>query len=175
MKSNSDDVDVNVREELAKLGNSLPHPIYVLIQTFLTWMTGKPHRGQAPIFKATPLYHLATALGSLFGGVIASVFIVNSLPTYCYPLLFVSWLYTVGGARKLQTTICHYCVHKKVFENYLDRWLAEVLSTILLTQDFKGYWLDHIKLHHHVSKFSTMSDPDLEFLHILGFGIGKKN
>ncbi|NEU79884.1 hypothetical protein [Nostoc sp. UIC 10630] len=164
--------NVDVREELAKLGKSLPKPLYVFLQFFLTWMTGKPYRGQQPLFEPTRLYQLLTALGSLFGGAIASALIWNSSPL-CYPLLLVSWAFTVGGARKIQTCINHRCVHKQFFEDGQDRWLAEILSTILLTQDREGYWYDHVKLHHHVDKFATFShDPDAQFLWQLGFRPG---
>ncbi|MEO0845732.1 MAG: fatty acid desaturase [Cyanobacteria bacterium J06648_1] len=167
--------EVDVREELAKLGKDLPLPFYILLQAFLTWMTGKPYCGQQPLFVPTRFYQLMTTLLSLFGGAMGSIAIWNSSPLF-YPLLLVSWSFTVGGARKIQTCINHRCIHRQFFGDQRDRWLADGLSTILLTQDFEGYYYDHIKLHHHYDYFATFdNDPDADFLWHIGFRPGLRD
>lgn len=161
--------EVDVRESLRLLTDAWPKFLDTLAQEFLTWMTSKPHRGQEPLFKATRASQFVTALASLLGGVAASAIICNASPIFL-PLLLLSWSFTVGGARKIQTCICHRCVHKEFFGDGRDRWLAEILSTLLLIQDFEGYRKDHVKLHHHVDYFATFEhDPDAQFLWQLGF------
>ncbi|NJO93542.1 MAG: hypothetical protein HC820_02740 [Hydrococcus sp. RM1_1_31] len=158
-----------IREQFAKIGQNLPFWVYVLIQEFFTWMTGKPYWGQQPLFKVSRIYHFIIALLSMFGGIAVSSIVIQFFP-FCFPLLIFSWAYTVGGARKIQSTICHRCVHYEFFEDRRDRWLAEVLSTMLFVQDFAGYYFDHIKLHHHANKFASFeSDPDAKFVYLLGF------
>jgi fatty acid desaturase len=158
-----------IREQLAQLGLNLPPVLYTLIQEFLTWLTGKPYWGQRPLLKVGRIYQLTTALLSLFGGIMASFIILQSSSLFL-PLLIFSWAYTVGGARKIQATICHRCVHYEFFGDNRDKWLANILSTMLFVQDFAGYHHDHVKLHHHANKFASFEhDPDAQFLHMLGF------
>jgi hypothetical protein len=164
--------EADVRESLRLLTQSCPKFIDILAQLFLTWMSGKPYKGQKPLFKATRGFHLFTALASLFGGAVVSAFIWNSSPILL-PLLPVSWAFTVGGARTIQTSLCHRFVHHQFFGDARDRWLAEILSTLLLIQDFEGYRKDHVKLHHHVDYFTSFEhDPDAQFLWQLGFRPG---
>lgn len=161
--------EVDVRDSLRRLTDAWPKLLDALVQEYLTWMTGKPDRGREPLFKATRLFHLLTALAFLFGGAAVSALIWNSSPIFL-TFLPISWAFTVGGARKIQTCICHRCVHKEFFGDGRDRWLAEILSTLLLIQDFEGYRKDHMKLHHHVDYFATFEhDPDAQFLWQLGF------
>jgi hypothetical protein len=161
--------EVDVRESLRRLTASWSNPLDTLAQEFLTWMTGKPHLEQKPLVKPTRLSHLGTALASLLGGAAVSATIWNHLPQLWF-LLPISWSFTVGGARKIQTMLLHRCVHRDFFGDKRDRWLAEILSTILLIQDYSSYFRDHCKLHHHVKKFSTFEhDPDAQFLWKLGF------
>lgn len=159
-----------VREELAKLGKSLPPRFYNLLQTFLTWLTGKPYRGQTPLFKSSRLYELVTALTALFGSAAASAFICQSAPPLFLPLLLISWAITVGSARKLLTCIIHRCVHYQFWGDWRDHWLGEAISILIMTQDFEGYRHDHVKVHHHVNYFATFEhDPDARFVLALGF------
>ncbi|MBE9039399.1 fatty acid desaturase [Oscillatoriales cyanobacterium LEGE 11467] len=171
-----DDVGVGVvlhpREELAKLGPFLPKPLYTLFQAFLTWMTGKAYSGQQPLFAANRYWHLFCALISLFGGVLGSAIVLNGSPLFL-PLLLCSWVFTVGGARMLQTTINHQCVHKQVFGKMHDRWLSEILSTLLMTSDYETYSGDHLTPHHGLKTFANFEDdPDAKSLRENGLRSG---
>lgn len=158
-----------VREELARLGRSLPPLLYHLLQAFMTWLTGKPYRGQTPLFKSSRLYELGAALVALFGSAAVSASIWQSSPVYL-PLLLISWAVTVGSARKLLTCIVHRCVHYQFWGDWRDRWLGETISTLIMTQNFDGYRHDHVKVHHHVNSFATFEhDPDARFVLALGF------
>lgn len=94
-----------------------------LFQSTITWVTGRAYSGQRQRWTRSPLSHLITALLWLFGGVAVSASIVgwNLHPVFWF-ILAPSWMFTVGGARKLLTTICHACVHKDFTRNKtLDR------------------------------------------------------
>ena len=108
------DGEVEVREKLYLLTTSLPPLVHILMQACFTWMTGKPHQGQEPLFQWTPILHLVTALISLFGSAAASLMIFNS-SFWLWFLLPVCWLFTVGAARKLHTNVIHQCVHYNFF------------------------------------------------------------
>lgn len=157
------------REQLAQLGKFLPLSLYNFSQSFLTWLTGKSYSGQKPLFSSSKGYELTTAIASLFGGATASTLILHSSP-FLLPLLSISWLVTVGAARKTLTCIIHRCVHYQFFGDKRDRILAEILSTLIMVQGFDGYRHDHVKCHHHVDKFTNFeSDPDAQFMLALGF------
>ncbi len=166
-----------VREELYQLTISLPKTLHILTQEILTWMTGKPYQNQQPLFQQTPLGYLALALSELALGVTASIAILNSSFVFL-PLLPLSFLFTVGGARILETTIIHQCVHLNFFwrNQSWNRWLAEALSTAIMTQNFDGYFRDHVRNHHNRKIFTTANDPALRLLLKLGFcpGLTKK-
>ncbi|WP_254564990.1 hypothetical protein [Oscillatoria sp. HE19RPO] len=163
-----------VREKLARLGLSWPKPLYHVLQEFLTWLTGKPYWGQQPLLHQTPWTHLATACLSLFGGAGVAWAIASSSPLY-WVFLPIPWLFVVGAARKLQTNISHQSVHFNFSRNKIaDRILCEIISTLLLTQDFEAYRRNHIK-DHHGKNFATTEDPDAVFLLELGFSPGMRD
>ena len=172
---NNKSSESNTRKQLAELGKNFSPLVYKLIQTFLTWLTGKPYQGQKFLFKSCKEYELTTAIASLLGGGVASSIIYHSSPLL-FPLLPISWIVTVGGARKTLTCIIHRCVHYQFWGDKRDRILAEILSTLILVQGFDGYRHDHVKCHHHVDKFATFEgDPDAKFMLLLGFYPGMKN
>lgn len=156
---------VDVRESMRVLPNFL--------QPLLTWLTGKPLRGSQPVWKLNPHWFLAAALLELVAGVSLSIILIHSSPIF-WPLLLISWMNTVGGGRFLMVTIIHHCVHYN-FSNSkaVSLWLTEVLSAVLLIQDFEGYRRDHVTIHHG-KMMATLDDPDMVFLLILGFRPGMK-
>jgi hypothetical protein len=108
---------------------------------------------------------------SLFGGVATSSLIVTAPPVF-WPLLAWSWMLTVHAARKAQLVICHHAVHANMTGNKRwDRALVEVLSTLLMIQNFAAYHQDHITKHHG-PKLATLEDSDMQFLVAIGFRPG---
>ncbi|MCT7972962.1 fatty acid desaturase [Laspinema olomoucense] len=163
-----------VREKLARLGLSWPKPLYHLLQEGITWLTGKPYWGKQPLLNQTPWTHLATACLSLFGGAAVAWAIATSSPRY-WLLLPLPWLFVVGAARKLHTNLYHQSVHWNFSRNKIgDRIFGEIISTLLLNQDFEAYRRDHIE-DHHGKNFATAKDPDAEFLLELGFAPGMRD
>lgn len=174
IKPNKPTTKSDPREELARLGEGLPRWLYDLNQVFLTWLTGKPYKGQQPLFRSSKEYELVTAIASLFGGATASTIIWHSSPLLL-PLLSISWLVTVGAARKILICIIHRCSHYQMFGSKYDPILAEILSTLIFVQGFDGYQRDH-RQHHNLKTFCTFTgDPDAKFILAAGFHPGMKD
>jgi hypothetical protein len=108
---------------------------------------------------------------TLVGGVMASIVLLRSAPAW-WPLLVLSWMLTVHGARKAQLVIIHHAVHAHLTGRPgYDRVVAEILSTLLLLQPFDSYRRDHVTLHHGRC-LATLEDPDVQLLLLLGFRPG---
>jgi hypothetical protein len=134
----------------------------------LALFTGKWPAGYRPRWQRTPWWHLATMLLSLVGSVTASSVIITG-SWALWPLLALSWMFTVHSARKAQLVIAHYAVHANMTgQQWYDRVLVEVLSTLLIIQDYEGYYEDHVRTHHGL-RLATLADPDVQFLLCLGF------
>jgi len=85
-------------------------------------------------------------------------------------LLPIGWILTIGGARHLQVSIVHFAIHNQFFKSKRhNRWLAQIISTVLIITDYDTYHRDHVGLHHPSRTFARRGDPDLEFLIALGF------
>jgi len=167
------DVEVGVRESM----RILPQ----FCQPFLTWLTGKPLVDQKPLFKRSNLSHIVTAYACLlFGFCIATIGVINLNSMSLLALLY-GWLFIVSGARKLATTINHYCVHEDFFPVGWKRFakyhaiVAEINSVICFLQCFSEYRDEHVT-HHQVKNVATIYDPDMIFMWSLGFrpGMDKK-
>ena len=133
------------------------------MQPFLTWLMGYPYPGQKPSF---PLKHWTLAVG-FWGSVcvlgIASTFCLLNVAGFALVALPVSMLLTVSGARALQVHICHQGIHKNLSGNpRIDRIVVEVISTVIVVQNFDGYEHDHDGIHH--PRLASDEDPDLKFI-----------
>ena len=138
---------------------------------FVAHFTGRWPEGYQLRWKRKPWWHLLMMLISLSGGVAASSLIILGSPVF-WPFLILSWMLTVHGARKGQVVINHHAVHTNVTGHKLyDQLLAEMVSTVLVIQDYLGYFWDHVRVHHG-PKLATPEDPDLRFLLVLGFRPG---
>jgi len=169
-------VNMSQRDRIALIGKGLHQPIYKGIQSMLTWLSGQPMIGQQPLFRSTKELELLKATIALFGGAFGSSWIFNSLSIEFYFLLLPFCLLTVGGARRFQVCIMHRCVHYQLWGDKRDRILTEIVSTILLLQNFDSYYYDHIRAHHHISRFANFkSDPDAKLMLLLGFQPGLKS
>ena len=116
---------------------------------------------------------LATAAGMLVGGVAAGLAGLQGRSAAPLPLLLLGGLLATGGARYLQIVIHHYAVHNQFFRSpRANRLLGQTISTVLLTQDYDGFRVDHMKKHHPNAKLARRGDPDLETLISLGFRPG---
>jgi len=161
----------NPRESLRNLGANL-HPLsYKWIQTFLTWLTGMPYKGEE-ITNNSRFYYLASSIAKLGVGVTASAWLWHEL-TKIIVLQVVPYLVIVGAARDLLPSIAHMCIHCKFTGNRkTDHFISDCITTLLFLQDSEGYFVDHIKKHHNINMFATPEDPDAALLLRLGFHPG---
>lgn len=146
-------------------------------QHFWTWLTGKPLPGQKPLFVLNAWWHWILTVFVLITSVGMNILTVTYKPFLWQFFLVVTWLFTVGSARKLQAVICHHCVHYRFTKNILvDRFIAEISSLLIWGQNFLDYRYDHVFMHHKKCFFRTTQDPDANLLFKLGFrpGMSKK-
>ena len=138
---------------------SMEHPRLRWASRLLTWITGKPVAGQQPLF-GSPWSQVATAVLTLAAGFGGAVFALSQGPFF-WLLLPLCWMLTTGAARKMQVMIIHHCTHLTFSRSrFVNRAVAETLSTLILAQDFTTYQTDHVTKHHG-SDFATMDDPDV--------------
>lgn len=164
-----------VREKIKLLTNGYPKYAHIFVQEIFTWITGKPYEHQQPLIKQTASGYLLLALIELALGTMGSCFILKSSFILFYLFLPVTFLLTVGGARILETTIIHQCVHLNFYESssVKNRFLAELLSTIIGTEHFDGYYDNHVRKHHNRKAFATFEDPAFKLILKLGFYPGR--
>lgn len=163
-----------VREKIKRLTIGYPKYVHIFLQEIFTWITGKPYEYQQPLIKQTALGYLTLALTELALGTIGS-FLILKYSILFYLLLPATFLLTVGGARILETTIIHQCVHLNFYKSsrVRNRLLAELLSTLIGTEHFDGYYYNHVRKHHNRKAFATFEDPAYKLILKLGFYPGR--
>ncbi|MBK7537507.1 MAG: fatty acid desaturase [Myxococcales bacterium] len=152
-------------------------------QSLLTWISGRHHPDLPPETTRSPGFRLATAMTSTMVGVVSSALglccLRGATSWVCtigaLGALGVGWLLTVGGSRTLQVSIGHHLIHGRFSANLSrdrQRLLYEVISTLLMIQDYQSYYSDHVVRHH--ADPAGRDDPDQLFLQELGFRPGTR-
>lgn len=142
-------------------------------QHLWTWITGKALPGQRQLVTMTPIRYLVCDVIALIAGIAAAWWIVAHGPTWSLVLLPLCWVLTVAASRVCSTVIAHHCVHSRFTRTIAtDRFMAQVLSTLVCTEDADQYYEDHINLHHRKATFATLADPTIQHLLMLGFRPG---
>lgn len=141
-------------------------------QHFWTWFTGKAVAGQKPLFIMYATGHFITTLALYFIGLTLSFTITQTIGWQCL-LLPITWVITLGGARKMAATLLHQCVHAR-FSGHekFDMFIAELISVLLFSQDAHSYRIEHCTEHHNKSIFATEKDPIAKFLLTHGYKKG---
>lgn len=142
-------------------------------QHLWTWITGKALPGQRELVRLSPYTYLACDLVALAAGIGAAWWIVAAGPLWTLALLPLCWALTTCASRVCSTVIAHHCVHSRFTRRIgTDRMMAQVLSTLVCTEDADQYYEDHIELHHRKATFATLADPTIQHLLMLGFRPG---
>ena len=161
----------DIRQQLAALGNSLPVPLWRVLQAFLTWVTGKPHQGQIQLFTFTPFLHLVLTLLCMGVGVALSVYAVR-VGSYGVLLLPTSLTLTISSQRKVFLSLVHATLHNTFFKSRrANRLLAEALTLLIFTQPYRRLLIEHVRKHHGRA-FCTAGDPDALALYTFGMRPG---
>ncbi len=138
-------------------------------QPFLTWLTGRAHHGQKPIWSSTSFSQTLSAFTCLYGGAFAVYFSLHQGGWLPWMVIPIAWIFMAGAARKIQVTLVHQCAHNNFSgSRKLDRWFAEVFGSLILVDNFDNYIYEHVRIHH-TKKLGSEVDPDCRFLLQLGF------
>jgi hypothetical protein len=146
------DRDQNPRESMRRMLGALQMP--------LTFLTGKPYRGQRQL-RFTPTAHLVTATASLLCGMGVSGFAVARSGWF---LLFLlpGWAMTLHAMRNLRMMIYHQCAHRNMWAaRGPDLILGRIVAGLLMVQDFDRYSSEHVRDHHAVHHM-TLRDPTVQ-------------
>lgn len=147
-------VSIDIRESM----RSLPG----FFQPFLTWLSGKPLRGEAP-WNLTPMDHLTSCVASLVAGVALGI-VAARLSSFWLLLLAPAWLLTMHAVRKLRGVISHQCSHANFLPSQkVNDLIGEAVSCLFMTQNYEVYKREHVSGHHSV-KHMTVEDPTVAFL-----------
>ncbi|MEZ5963910.1 MAG: fatty acid desaturase [Planctomycetota bacterium] len=141
-----------------------------LLQRPLTWITGKPLRGQTPLFRWNPWSRTFAGLLTLALGVTANLVALahGGLASF---LLLPGFLFTTGGLRALYLEIAHNAVHHAFSRSRaLDRFVTELFTTLTLMNGYQVFRREHVRLHH--GRNGTLEDPDYRALLAWGFTPG---
>src|SRR5215813_5608328 len=165
--------DYDVREQMAGLGSNLPRIPGKLFQAFLTWITGKPHRGQTPFIRLNSVHHFWLTLLCLFLGVSISVFAIRRGHFYLL-LLLPSLALTVSAQRKLFLSIVHGTLHGTFVRSArINRIVADTITLLIFSPPYSYLYTAHVGKHHGKA-FCTLEDPDAQALYAFGMRPGMK-
>jgi fatty acid desaturase len=141
-----------------------------LLQPFLTWVTGKPLRGQEPFVRSRPVLRLVGALGMLANGIGFGAIVLDA-PYALWLLLPVAWLMTTGALRDLYLGIAHHAAHDNLFRSQRANRIAGTLLTSLVFElSFDRYRESHLR--HHSAKLGGPEDDDVLALSAMGIHPG---
>ena len=138
-------------------------------QPFWTFITGKPGTGERAPFVPGSWLYLAVALAFCFAGIAGSLLLATRWTRLAW-LMPLSVGATLYGSRLLILTIAHQCAHLRFCAGQRrNRLVHDLLSTVLCSQNFEAYRLDHFHVHHALDAFGTYKDPVLMLIRQLGF------
>lgn len=166
---------VDIREAMAAVGTGLPRPLWRLLQSFFTWLSAKPYRGQKPLLRMRPMLHLVANLLQLTLGVALGV-IAYHFGGWCYLLLWPGWVLVVGSHRKFFLVIMHAAIHNDFFRSkWLNNVLTQMVSLVIFTVPNPEFVAEHSR-RHHGKTFCTLRDPDVRTLYACGIrpGLSKR-
>lgn len=158
---------MDIRETYRKFPNKTQH--------FFTWVTGKALPHQQPLIHMNWMQYLLIMLSLYLGGLVFAFFSFSD--PLNLSLLLISWGMVVFSSRRMAAVILHQCVHHRFSgKKKIDRFIGELVTTLMMTQDFVSYQIDHCKLHHAPKSFATEEDPIVIFFtsHGIKRGLSKK-
>lgn len=143
-------------------------------QQLITILSGKaaPHQ-PPPAFVPGPVTIAVAAILQFPVNVGATVALVSAYPL-AVVLMPISWLISVNALRKLQVVVAHHAVHNEIVwkQKRVNRVFQAIASAMGLAHHWDEYVDLHVNGHHNRKIFTTIKDPDAQFLVELGFEIG---
>ncbi|WP_256731156.1 fatty acid desaturase [Ralstonia pickettii] len=145
----------------------------ILLQPFLTWLTGKPLDDSEKPYSIPKTADIAMTplIGALSIQLLA--LLSESNTPVAWPLIFLLWIVLVGVLRKLQVTHLHHAIHNRLFcSAALNKFYTKLIPSIIFVQNGSEYKKEHLA-HHNADIFTTKQDADAAFLAQLGFIPGR--
>ncbi|SHN89884.1 hypothetical protein BHECKSOX_2489 [Bathymodiolus heckerae thiotrophic gill symbiont] len=138
---------------------------------FSTWLTGKSLSTQKPSISNHWYYYV---------GFVLSIFLISlwlgfyNLSNYQnISIMLLSWAGLVFSSRRMAAVILHQSVHGRLSKNKaVDAVFGDLVTILMITQDFKTYQHDHCNVHHAPRTFATVNDPIVMFFTKLGIQPG---
>jgi fatty acid desaturase len=141
---------------------------------FWTWLTGAALGEERPPFSCRATPFLLLALVSYLGGIALGIFGASRIDGWAWICVVLGWCLTVGGSRRLVSTVVHQCIHGRFSgRGRLDQFIGEWLTVLTFTQTAATYRREHFEQHHRFGVFATRDDPAAQFLMKIGFIPGR--
>jgi hypothetical protein len=142
--------DVGIRDSMLRLPGILQQP--------LTFLTGKPHKGQRPL-KISPTGHFVLSVFSTVIGIAIGVFALLA-SGWALVWLLVSWAVVLHAMRNLRMVIFHQCAHQVMWRSRpaFETAVGEVTAGLVMVQSFRRYRVSH-RVDHHGTHHMTPRDP----------------
>jgi len=133
------------------------------VQILLTLLSGVPHTGQTP-WESSPWRVLAFSVGAMVLGVSLSL-LGHTLGGLGHLLFLPGWVLTVYALRNLALSVFHEAAHGTMCPRlpWLNEWVGQCASVLLLSQNFRIYRPEHLG-DHHCQGHMTCDDPTVAFL-----------
>lgn len=138
------------------------------LQLPLTFLTGKPHRGQrCP--SLSPTFHVALGFTSLVLGLAIGA-AGYARGGWVVLLVLPGWALTLHGMRDLRMMVFHQSAHRNLYgRRGLDRLIGQLISSLLVIQNFERYSKEHT-VDHHAAPHMTLRDPTVQAV-LVGLGL----
>lgn len=142
------------------------------VQPAITFVSGKPLSGAAPLVTMTPLRTVAYDYAKYASGVAGAAWML-SLGGLWMALIPLFWILTVNASRSLASD-AHYGGHGALTcRDGLDRVLANLISLSIVSANMDDYAHRHNRDHHGRMGISTPQDPDIAMINTMGFELGR--
>jgi hypothetical protein len=154
-------VETEVRESVSRaVQGSFPRPVAVLLEAFVTWLSGCPHHGQKPLVRRSKAAYTIEAFGGFGLTVALGCWAVSARWWYVLPVL---WLVLAGRTWSL-FNIFHHATHDTLFRSRrTNRVLAFCSSLLSFSSSLDSYREEHIRSHH-TRAMCTYQDREAVFL-----------
>lgn len=162
-------LNTDVRQSVSRsIQSTWPRPIAVLLDAFVTWVSGCPADGQRPLVRRTKLVYTVEAFGGFLLYVALGALLWRTGLWYLLPFV---WLALCGRAWAL-FNIFHHATHRTLFESErANRTLAFWASLLSFSSSLDSYRKEHISSHH-TRAICTYDDLEAPFMP-LGFPPGR--
>lgn len=133
-----------------------------IVQYYLTFVTGVPLEGDQPLIKWTPTKALLLGILQVAAGITLGAYALSPFTGWSVPLIFLSWLISAGGFRRLDVVVVHQTLHRMFAKTPRgNRVAGEIITTLLWRMPYDKNREEHL-IHHAFP--CSMKDSDTRYL-----------